>query len=102
LAYTKLDDIKFKDEYSKELATRLYKDIQFMEKQLVANEELLSSLVQSVGEKQANFIAGILVLRDKKILAGLKIAFFYYTGHLSDKVIADLDSEEEVDIFNPR
>lgn len=71
-----------------------------MEKQLVANEELLESLIRSIGEKQANFIAGILVLRDKKLIAGLKIAFYYYTGMSSDRVIADLDAEEEIDIFN--
>lgn len=100
MAYTKFKDIKFKDDLSRELAIRLYKDIQVMSNQLVANEELLASLVESVGERQANFIAGILVLRDKKILAGLKIAFFYYTEHFSDRVIADLDAEEEINIFN--
>jgi len=100
MSYIKLNDLKFKDELSKELALRLYKDIQFMEKQLVANEELLDSLVRSVGEKQANFIAGILVIRDRKLIAGLKVAFYYYTGTTPDKVIADLDAEEEIDIFN--
>lgn len=101
MSYVKLNNLKFKDSAARELATRLYKDIQFMESQLASNEELLNSLVVSVGERQANFLVGILVLRDKKILAGLKIAFFYYTGALPDKVIADLDAEEEIDIFNP-
>lgn len=100
MSYIKLENIKFKDELSKELATRLYRDIQFMKRQLVANEELLDSLVRSVGEKQANFIAGILVIRDKKLVAALKIAFYYYTGTNPDEVIADLDAEEEIDIFN--
>lgn len=99
--YLKLDDINFKDTSSKELAKRLYKDIQLVESQLMENEELLESLKKSLGEKQANFLIGILILRDKKILAGLKISFYYYTGMLPDKILSDVDTEETVDIFNP-
>ena len=102
MSYIKLEDLNFKDEESKELAKRLYKDIQTIEYQLMGNEELLESLKKSIGEQQANFIAGILVGHDKRLLAGLKIAFYYYTGTFSSRVISDVDAEEVVDIFNPQ
>lgn len=101
MAYTRLEEINFVDDESKELARRLYKDIQLMEYQLMSNEAILENLKKSIGEKQANFIAGVLVNRDIRILAGLKLAFYYYTGFFPNRVITDTDYEVEVDIFNP-
>lgn len=102
MAYTKLEDLNFKDEESKELAKRLYKDIQQLEYQLMGNEELLESLKKSIGEQQANFVMGLMVGHDRRLLAGLKVAFYYYTGTFPGRVISDVDAEEVVDIFNPQ
>ena len=103
MAYTRMSDIKFLKLEHREICIELYRDIMYIEAQLVADEASIEILRSSVGDAIANLIASNTIAFNKKLLTGLKIAFWYYTGKSASHIIDDLhiDDEQKIDIFNP-
>lgn len=102
MAYVKLSDIDFAKPEHRTICEELYKDIHSVEAQLLADEALAESLKSSIGQATAEGVTSHFISFNRRILLGLKIAFWYYTGKVSNHVIAEIDEENEIDIFNPR
>jgi hypothetical protein len=101
MSYVKLSDLEFAKPEHRAVCEELYRDIQSVEAKLASDELLAESIRDAAGNVVAESITSHFVMFNKRVLMGLKIAFWYYTGKAPAQVVGDMNEEDEVDIFNP-
>jgi hypothetical protein len=75
-------------------------EIYHLETAVMYDEELVDQLKLLVeNNKMSTALPAQVVSFNKKILLATKILFWYHTGIESNKVIYDVKSEDEIDIF---
>jgi hypothetical protein len=99
LMYCRFSELDFKTEEYKNLAYYLLKDIRDLQFSLIYDEEYAEYMESNVG-KNVSKVLHFYNDTNRRMLLGLKLTFYYYTGKLSDLVLLD-DEEESVDIFSP-
>jgi hypothetical protein len=96
--YTRFEDLFFKEKKLKVFAKTLLDDIHTLENVLIEEDIFLEKIKETMGDEFAAKAAGPMVYNNKRILYGLKLTFWYYTG-VSPNTI--LDTKMNIDIFNP-
>jgi len=101
VAYKKFSQLDFLNKKHKSICETLLFDIQKLESQLVYDDELIEFFKSNVGQTVADVSASYVNL-NRRILTGLKLTFWYYTGADPGKVILDtIQDKDQIDIFNP-
>ena len=98
--YIRLDDIECQDEDQRKMVETLLLDIHALEEHLMRDEVFMEKLKNMVGHEYASQIGNYTIENTKRILLGLKIAFWYYTGVSSHKVLKDPDPEYNIFDFS--
>jgi hypothetical protein len=100
LPYIKFNDIEFESKSHKSFCKKLMDEISRLETAVMFDEELVDQLKLLVeNNKMSVALPAQVVSFNKKILFATKILFWYHTGIESNKVIYDVKSEDEIDIF---
>jgi hypothetical protein len=101
MPYKKLSQLEFLNKKHRTICETLLFDIQRLESQLVYDDEMIEFLKSTVGVNTAEVSANYVSL-NRRILTGLKLTFWYYTGADPGKVILDtIPDKDTIDIFNP-
>jgi len=101
MSYRKFSDLTFINKKHRSICEALLHDIQKLESQLVYDDEMVEFLRENVGPTTAEVSASYVSL-NKRILTGLKLTFWYYTGFDPSKVILDTIPEKDgINIFDP-
>ena len=101
MPYRKFSQLEFLNKKHRTICETLLFDIQKLESQLVYDDELIEYFKERVGQGVADVSASYVNL-NRRILMGLKLSFWYYTGADPSKVILDtIQDKEHIDIFNP-
>lgn len=101
MSYIRFSDLKFDNNKHKMICEDILLNIRKMQQKLVYDEEQEEYVSINIGPN-SNVSKVFQHINDsnRKMLVGLKLAFFFYTGKNPDKVI--LESElNRVDIFSP-
>jgi len=101
LAYIRFSEIPFASDDDRIVCEALYKSICEAEDDLIDAEDLLDRLNAMVGKKEMTTLGLPNVIMLGKILMGLKVAFWYYSGVSPADILDDLTDIEVIDIFNP-
>ena len=101
LAYIRFSEIPFQSDDDRIVCEALYKSICEAEDDLINAEDLLERLSATAGKKQMIMLGIPNVIMLGKILMGLKVAFWYYSGVSPADVLDDVTDLEIIDIFNP-
>jgi hypothetical protein len=97
MSYKKFSQLEFLNEKHKIICEQLLHDIQSLEFQIMYDDEIVDYIKERVGLNTDDYNN-----LNKRILSGLKISFWYYTGANPGKVILDtVQDKEQFDIFNP-
>lgn len=92
-SYIRFDDLVLEDEEQRKLVETLLLDIHALEEHLMRDEVFMEKLKNTVGHEYASQIGNYTVENTKRILLGLKISFWYYTGVSSHRVLRDPDPD---------
>ena len=91
--YVRINDLSLQDEDQRLMVETLLLDIHALEEHLMRDEVFMERLKSQVGDEYASQIGNYTVENTKRILLGLKIAFWYYTGVAPHKVLMDPDPD---------
>lgn len=101
MSYKRFSQLEFVTKKHKTVCETLLSDIQNLESQLVYDDEIVEYIKEKVGSNAAEASSGYIGL-NRRLLTGLKLSFWYYTGVDPGKVILDtVVNKEKIDIFNP-
>lgn len=101
MSYQRLEELPLQTDEDRAMASRLLKDIEELETQIIHDEEFVGKVLKQRGQMVAQYVWLNTVHPHQEILKSLKTVFWYYTGAYASKVIAESDPENEVDIFHP-
>jgi hypothetical protein len=97
--YCRFSELDFKTDEYKNLAYYLLKDIRDLQVSLIYDEEY-AEYMETIMGKNVSKVLNYYNETNKRMLIGLKLTFYYYTGKMSDFVLLD-DEEKTVNIFSP-
>ncbi len=99
MSYLRFSDLKFDNIKHKMICEDLLLNIRKMQQKLVYDEEHEEYVATNVGPNVSKIFQHMND-SNRKLLIGLKLAFFFYTGKNPDNII--IESEiNRVDIFSP-
>lgn len=101
MAYIRFSEIPFSSDDDRIVCEAIYKSICEAEDDLIAAEDLLERLNATAGKKEMTMLGLPSVIMLGKILMGLKVAFWYYSGVSPSDVLDDFTDLDVIDIFNP-
>lgn len=98
--YIRFSELSFETDTQKKIALSLLNDVRELQLQLIYDEEHLENLEQVAGKLVAKAFS-YYTESNRRILAALKITFWYYTGKIPDIILTDDEEEKSIDIFDP-